>query len=1278
MSSETPRAPSTDEASGVTGADAGERVAAGVPASGAGEESVATEMAVELQGLLARQEELVRRLQRDNALLAASHARLVDELVATYARPHRPFLRFAKRQVRRLQLLLQDTMDENRVLQLRRSFIHNQPEQFRRDALAAIGRPVDDLALRAWENLGRVPLKARLLVQGMRWAAAATGLFRPDLAARLRNGADRRDPYIRAFMDATLAARASRTDVPLITDPARAGRIFVSDFRLPRPDVSAGERATAGLVRDLARLGFEVVFCPLDMAENPASRNMLEAAGARVVTARDGYPDVRAFLLAHGGDFGAFYLIRIETAEAILPYVRMHAPDARVIFHAPDLAFLRERRGAELSGSPEQLGHAEATARRELAMMQAADHVALVSPAEAPYVSAHVGADRISVFPALYGDVAQDPPPFGARADIFFLGGYAHAPNVDAVRWFVDEVWPRVRAALPEATFHILGAEAPESVRALGERPGVKFVGYVEDLAPALAGFRVAVAPLLYGAGIKGKVAMAMGAGVATVCTAIAAEGMDIRPGEDALVADYPGAFAEAVIQAYRDPELWRRLSASGRALVARKFGAEANLRALARLLDEAHVLPPRLYAGWIAAQAPDPAGFRTFDGDVVDVSIIIPVHNQWRLTRNCLVSAQQALRDFAGSYEVILADDASSDETVQAQTLFPGLRVTRNDSSVGFLRNCRKAAATARGRRLLFLNNDTVALPGWLEPLMAAMEDGRVAIAGSLLLYPDGTIQDCGAVLHSDGSATPVGRGAHPAGPFWQGVRETDYVTGAAMLVRRSFWDEVGGFDERYAPAYCEDSDLAMAARARGHMVVCAPASRVIHFEHGSYAADQASAPRRMSRVNGVKLLEKWREEFVRDHLPAGVEPLVAAAHAERRPPAPAVARRRSGRLNVLYFSPFPSHPDSHGNQATIQSFARRFQAMGHKVHFVLLESGMYSATDLEQMKAAWDSLDLLPNSCPFNAHDENVPFDGWYQEGTGERIQLLCRKYDIDVVFCSYVFQSRLLEYVPAHILKVIDTHDKMGDRYEMLRRNNQKLEFFSCTPEEEGAYLRRADIVVARRQEEADYFNAVTGRNSAIVIPHVEDARYVERPFTKLDVVGLVASANRINLAITLDFLKAVERRAGAGGPPFSVRIAGQVKNMVRDLPAADQALFARPWVTMCGFVEDIGDFYRSVDLVASPVTMGTGINVKTVQAMAYGMPLVTTAWGAKGIETGHPLHGHKDLDALAQTLFALRDDPARLAELAETSRRRYDSFLAAAQAAMAAMFARVRTE
>jgi len=275
---------------------------------------------------------------------------------------------------------------------------------------------------------------------------------------------------------------------------------------------------------------------------------------------------------------------------------------------------------------------------------------------------------------------------------------------------------------------------------------------------------------------------------------------------------------------------------------------------------------------------------------------------------------------------------------------------------------------------------------------------------------------------------------------------------------------------------------------------------------------------------------------------------------------------------------------------------------------------------------------------------------------------------------VFCSYVFQSKLLEFVPSYILKVIDTHDKMGNRYEMLEKNGQALEFFSCTPEEEGAYLQRADLIVARREQESLYFNEVTSSKKSIVIPHVEAPRFLCHDFSKLKNVGIVASANRVNLALVKDCLEEIDQRLSStnGGYRFQIHIAGQIKDMAERLPAKDAALFNRPWVKMLGFVEDIGDFYKDMDLILSPVTMGTGINVKTVQAMAYGMPLLTTECGAKGLETNHPCHMHKDLASLVGDLLSLSEHPDQLKPLAELSRKRYLDFYEKSSQAITDLF------
>jgi GT2 family glycosyltransferase/glycosyltransferase involved in cell wall biosynthesis len=1217
-----------------------------------------------------------------NSVLSRVGAQMAEELRRTAARPWRPLKRAVQSAILKFVLLFGGLMSDRTVTRLRRSLAKRKPRRFTYAWEAALAQawgteaPVDPLVAPVTQG-ARAPIRARLVHELLLGLAAVSAPFSKRRAEKFRRSAAKRDPF-RFRADAS----AERFDVPFsadrisanpVADADRARRILVADYRIPRPDMSAGEKATFGLIADLRAIGFEVTFVPTDMTDAPPYRKALEALGVSVITGESGYSSGGNYIRSEGASFGVFYFIRVDVAEALIQSARLVAPDARMIFHAPDLYFLRESRGAELSGDPAKMEAANRTRAREAAIMQASDHIVLVSPAEIPFLSDILPRSRISVFPALYSPIVARPAGHAARRHIFFLGGFGHSPNVDSVNWFVKKVWPAVHARLPGVEFHILGAGASADVIALEEQPGVRFVGYVQDLDPILAGYRLSVAPLLYGAGIKGKLGTSMGAGVPCVSTTIGAEGMGIVDGVHAMVRDDPEGFAEAVASLYGDPVLWQTISERGRRLVEDRFGDAANQSAFYRVLDDAGALPLDMYVAW--CQAAEPAPLPVSDpAQPVDVSIIVPVHNQWHFTRPCLISVLRAMRGTGITCEVILADDASTDETLQAASLFPGLRVVRQDRNLGFLGNCNAAAAKARGAALLFLNNDTIVLPGWLTELVRVLrEEPSAAIVGSKLLYPDGTIQETGGVLFADASAGNLGRGKPRHDPLFSFDREVDYSTGASILVRRSFWDSVGGFDVRYSPAYCEDSDLAMAARHKGMRVICAARSEVVHFEHGTYGEAVAAAPKALALKNAATLREKWASQFAKDHLVAATQPEIAAAHAEREPFRVDLERRKSGKLNILYFSPFPSHPQNHGNQATIHAFGRRFQSMGHKVHFALLQSHMYDDAALQAMRETWDSFNILPNSHPLGADGREIPFDGWYEPGLGESIRLLCHRYDIDVVFCSYVFQSRLLEFVPDHILKVIDTHDKMGDRYGMLRKNGQPLEFFSCSPEQEGAYLRRADVVVARRAEEAEYFNSVSQRQTAVVIPHFEEPHFQDRRFGALRNVGLVASANRINLAIMLDFVRAVDKATTGGKVPFQVHIAGQVRDMIRDLPSADQAAFGKDWITLHGFVHDIADFYAQMDLIVSPVTMGTGINVKTVQAMAFGMPLLTTAWGCKGIETGDPMHGFATLDDLVSGLMEVQSRPEVLVRLAHVSSDRYQAFITESLNSLDGLFA-----
>ncbi|HEX8189430.1 MAG TPA: glycosyltransferase family 2 protein, partial [Pyrinomonadaceae bacterium] len=275
--------------------------------------------------------------------------------------------------------------------------------------------------------------------------------------------------------------------------------------------------------------------------------------------------------------------------------------------------------------------------------------------------------------------------------------------------------------------------------------------------------------------------------------------------------------------------------------------------------------------------------GPETLDpGRLVTTSVIIPVFNKVEFTFQCLRSLLREV-DF-NEAEVVVIDNASTDRTRELLSHFRGhVRVIENGENRGFVDACNQGAAAARGRHLVFLNNDTVVLPGWLEHLVGAVErDGRVGAAGSLFLYPDGRIQEAGSVIWSNGETFKYGRLRSPADRRFTFAREVDFCSGASLLIRRELFERLGGFDRRYAPAYYEDTDLCMGVRSLGYKVVYQPASRLYHFEGATAGTDPRAGYKRYQVINHDKFYDKWRDVLARSHHPE--EPARAERAANRR----------------------------------------------------------------------------------------------------------------------------------------------------------------------------------------------------------------------------------------------------------------------------------------------------------------------------------------------------------------------------------------------------------
>ncbi|WP_288957283.1 glycosyltransferase family 4 protein [uncultured Desulfovibrio sp.] len=383
------------------------------------------------------------------------------------------------------------------------------------------------------------------------------------------------------------------------TIPVSPRGILVTDARVPHHDMIAADLTTFNLLKDLVSFGYTVTFLPWGAPWPDRYANDLRRLGVILDYVPEQHGSSADYVKKFGHRFSKFYLQPMGLASELVPIIRSVSPKAKIIFHAADICFVREQREAELAHDKKMLKAAAATKKTELDLIRKVDHLVVISDREKEFITAEIGnSTPISSFTCLYSKCVERPQPFENRTGVIFIGVFGHRPNVDAVLWFAKEVWPLVREHAPDMLFHVVGNYAPPEIQELHGKDGIIIEGFVENLDPLLSSVRIAVAPLRYGAGIKGKIGTTMGAGIPNVCTSIATEGMGIHAGEQALVADEPADFAAAVLQLHADPELWKKLSQAGQDLVKNQFSVEAGTRQFEQVLREAGL--------WIDKEAGD------------------------------------------------------------------------------------------------------------------------------------------------------------------------------------------------------------------------------------------------------------------------------------------------------------------------------------------------------------------------------------------------------------------------------------------------------------------------------------------------------------------------------------------------------------------------------------------------------------------------------------------------------------------------------------------------
>ncbi len=358
-------------------------------------------------------------------------------------------------------------------------------------------------------------------------------------------------------------------------------RILVIDWKTPTPDRDSGSFRMRMILDLMSEAGWFIDFVGDRPAEALAYESSLEEQGIRVIV---GQEDAFMHLTRHGGSYQTVWISRPEIAERYLPMVRALAVQARVIYDTVDLHWIRLRRGIPFSDQPEKIRRdAERHRGIELCNARCSDLTIAITDDEKEALLSEVPGLAVAVLPNIH-PVFSRVEAVQARSDLFFIGSFLHPPNVDAVFYFVREVFPLILRRIPDVRFHIAGSDMPYSVRALKSK-SVNPLGYVRDVTPWFQRARIFVAPLRHGAGMKGKVGQSLAFGLPVVTTSVGAEGMGLVHEVDVLIAEDAADFAEAVIRLYSDDNLWQRMSCGGQDLMKRHFSKDAVGRVLTPVL---------------------------------------------------------------------------------------------------------------------------------------------------------------------------------------------------------------------------------------------------------------------------------------------------------------------------------------------------------------------------------------------------------------------------------------------------------------------------------------------------------------------------------------------------------------------------------------------------------------------------------------------------------------------------------------------------------------------
>jgi len=568
-------------------------------------------------------------------------------------------------------------------------------------------------------------------------------------------------------------------------------------------------------------------------------------------------------------------------------------------------------------------------------------------------------------------------------------------------------------------------------------------------------------------------------------------------------------------------------------------------------------------------------------------ISIIIPVFNQIEYTWRCLKSINEAGSQY--SYEIIIVDDSSHDESLEVLNQIQGIRLFHNEKNLGFIRSCNKGAEESKGDYLVFLNNDTQVLPGWLDELIQTFErENDAGIVGAKLFYPDGRLQEAGGIIFHNGMGMNVGKYDDPLKPEYNYLREVDYCSGACIMVRSTLFFQLNKFDERYISGYYEDTDLAFSIRNIGKKVLYQPMSRVIHFEGVTSGTDIKQGVKAHQISNGKKFYRKWRH-VLKGHTHFDSQNINVNAHYIKK--------------RLLYIDATTPTPDMDSGSIDSFNYMRIFQSLSFQVTFAPLSNFSYEKRYTRDLQKIGIECLYAPYITNLDNHLKSVDYQ--YSVVLISRITEAIKSIDLIKKYCP----NSVIIFNP------VDLHFLRIQRQARLL-NSYKLHKKSLSlKNKELIIAKKSDCTIVLSPIEKEILLKENHQLNVEIIPFISTVQPDSHNFEQRNGILFIGNFQHPpNNDAIVYFIEKIWPLIQEKNPGIQFYIIGAN-------PFPQLITMPHQNIYVLGYVKDISKYFNQCKVSVAPIRYGAGLKGKIRTSLSYGLPVVASSVAIEGMGLKH---------------------------------------------------------